>query len=121
MADSWAGGQTANAFGWLVSQLCSQGWEPFAEGGERLEEEFYLFRKRLESSEAPLLNKPVLVGTWRDARWAIRFYEKHGFELASTEHKNKPLRDLWSISRRQIETSVVLVHESSRRELRLQA
>ncbi len=64
---------------------------------------------------------PVLVGTWRDARWAIRFYEKHGFELASTEHKTRLLKEFWSISPRQIETSVVLVHNSSRRELCRQA
>ena len=23
---------------------------------------------------------PLLIGTWADALWAIRFYEKHGFE-----------------------------------------
>src|SRR5712672_3216950 len=23
--------------------------------------------------------KPVLIGTWKAAHWAIRFYEKHGF------------------------------------------
>jgi GNAT superfamily N-acetyltransferase len=55
--------------------------------------------------------KPVLVGTWRDAEWAIRFYEKHGFRLASMEQKDRLLREHWSISQRQIETSVVLVNE----------
>jgi GNAT superfamily N-acetyltransferase len=53
--------------------------------------------------------KPVLVGTWRDAQWAVRFYEKHGFELASPEEKDRLLREYWSIPDRQVETSVVLV------------
>jgi hypothetical protein len=42
------GGRHAYAFGWIVRQLCLQGWEPFASGGERNEEEFYVFRKSLE-------------------------------------------------------------------------
>jgi len=50
----------------------------------------------------------VLVGTWADATWAIRFYEKHGFELVSPEEKDRLLRAYWSIPDRQIETSVVL-------------
>ncbi len=55
-----------------------------------------------------LTDKPTLVGTWADAIWAIRFYEKHGFRLVSWEEKEKLLRKYWSISERQIETSVVL-------------
>ncbi len=50
----------------------------------------------------------VLVGTWQAATWAIRFYEKHGFRLVSTEEKNKLLRRYWNIPERQVETSVVL-------------
>ena len=50
----------------------------------------------------------VLVGTWADATWAIRFYEKHGFELVSPEEKDRLLRAYWNIPDRQIETSVVL-------------
>ena len=52
---------------------------------------------------------PVLVGTWADAVWAIRFYEKHGFRLVSPEEKDILLRNYWSVPERQIETSVVLV------------
>lgn len=48
----------------------------------------------------------VLVGTWRDAGWAIRFYRKHGFELLSD--KDRLLRKYWDIPERQVETSVVL-------------
>jgi N-acetylglutamate synthase-like GNAT family acetyltransferase len=54
---------------------------------------------------------PILMGTWADAVWAIRFYEKHGFRLVSTEEKNRLLREYWSIPERQIETSVVLADE----------
>jgi GNAT superfamily N-acetyltransferase len=50
----------------------------------------------------------VLVGTWADATWAIRFYEKHGFKLVSSSEKDRLLRAYWSIPERQIETSVVL-------------
>jgi len=50
----------------------------------------------------------VLVGTWADATWAIRFYEKHGFKMVSSREKDKLLRKYWNIPERQIETSVVL-------------
>ena len=50
----------------------------------------------------------VYVGTWEAAPWAIQFYRKHGFELVSTEEKNKLLQTYWNIPERQIETSVVL-------------
>jgi N-acetylglutamate synthase-like GNAT family acetyltransferase len=53
--------------------------------------------------------KPVLIGTWKAADWAIRFYEKHGFRLAEEEEKNRLLKKYWAIPDRQIETSVVLV------------
>jgi GNAT superfamily N-acetyltransferase len=50
----------------------------------------------------------VLIGTWADATWAIRFYEKHGFKLVSSREKDRLLRTYWKIPERQIETSVVL-------------
>jgi GNAT superfamily N-acetyltransferase len=50
----------------------------------------------------------VLVGTWEAAYWAIRFYEKHCFQLVSREEKDRLLRKYWDIPERQIETSVVL-------------
>jgi GNAT superfamily N-acetyltransferase len=53
-------------------------------------------------------DRPMLVGTWAAADWAIRFYERHGFELVSPERKTVLLRTYWSIPDRQIETSVVL-------------
>jgi GNAT superfamily N-acetyltransferase len=51
---------------------------------------------------------PVLVGTWGDALWAIRFYEKHGFRITHPTEKNELLRRYWNVPERQIETSVVL-------------
>jgi N-acetylglutamate synthase-like GNAT family acetyltransferase len=53
--------------------------------------------------------KPVLIGTWADAHWALRFYEKHGFRLVSNDEKNTLLKRYWKIPERQVETSVVLV------------
>ena len=64
-----------------------------------------------------LTDKPVLIGTWRDATWAIRFYQKFGFRLVSPEQKDRLLRKYWSISPRQIETSVVLADAGYREEL----
>ena len=52
--------------------------------------------------------RPILIGTWADAVWAIRFYEKHDFRLISTEEKNRLIKKYWSIPQRQAETSVVL-------------
>ena len=53
--------------------------------------------------------RPVLVGTWASAGWAIGFYGRHGFEQVSPEQKDRLLREHWNIPERQIETSVVLV------------
>lgn len=52
--------------------------------------------------------RPVLIGTWADAGWAIAFYEKHGFEVVSPAEKTRLLRRYWNIPERQVETSVVL-------------
>ncbi len=53
-------------------------------------------------------SRPVLIGAWAAAHWAIRFYEKNGFRLVTSEEKNRLLRKYWSIPERQTETSVVL-------------
>ncbi len=55
-------------------------------------------------------DKPILVGTWKDASWAISFYRKNGFHLVSDDEKDRLLRKYWSIPERQIETSVVLAN-----------
>ena len=54
------------------------------------------------------VSSPLLVGTWAAAWWAVRFYEKHGFRLVTPEEKDRLLRVYWTISDRQVETSVVL-------------
>jgi hypothetical protein len=51
--------------------------------------------------------KDVLVGTWAAAWWAVQFYQKNGFRLVPLESRSK-LRQYWSITDRQAETSVVL-------------
>jgi GNAT superfamily N-acetyltransferase len=51
---------------------------------------------------------PVLIGTWSDAVWAIRFYEKHDFQLVRPEQKDRLIRKYWSIPERQADVSVVL-------------
>jgi GNAT superfamily N-acetyltransferase len=50
--------------------------------------------------------KRLLVGTWADAKWAIQFYQRHGFELMA--EKDELLKKYWDVPERQIETSVVL-------------
>ena len=62
-----------------------------------------LLRHLLEST-----GRPVLIGTWKAAVWAIAFYERHGFELVPEAEVPALLSRYWSIPDRQIETSVVL-------------
>jgi GNAT superfamily N-acetyltransferase len=56
--------------------------------------------------------KPLLVGTWAAAWWAIRFYQQHGFKLVTPAEKDRFLRTYWHIPDRQIDTSVVLADEN---------
>ena len=55
---------------------------------------------------------PVLIGTWADAVWAVRFYKRHGFKVVSAQEKERLLHKYWSVPERQIETSVVLADQS---------
>src|SRR6266853_5352189 len=55
-----------------------------------------------------LTDKPILIGTWAAAAWAIEFYRRNGFTVVSTTQKDRLLRKYWSIPVRQVETSVVL-------------
>ena len=63
--------------------------------------------KLLRHIEA-LAGKPVLIGTWADASWAIDFYRRNGYAVVPHVDKERLLRTYWSIPERQIETSVVL-------------
>lgn len=55
--------------------------------------------------------RPMLIGTWRDATWAVRFYERRGFRLVRQEDKARLLRRYWTVPDRQIDESVVLADE----------
>src|SRR4030067_903402 len=57
-----------------------------------------------------LTGKPVLIGTWADASWAIEFYRRHGFTIVPNRHQDSLLRRYWAIPARQVETSVVLAN-----------
>jgi N-acetylglutamate synthase-like GNAT family acetyltransferase len=63
---------------------------------------------KLLSHLMALTKKPILIGTWDSADWAIRFYMKNGFNLVSPDEKKKLLNTYWNVPERQIETSVVL-------------
>ncbi len=52
--------------------------------------------------------RPILVGTWSAATWAVGFYQRHGFHLVPEAAKASLLRTYWTVPERQIETSVVL-------------
>ena len=53
-------------------------------------------------------NSRLLVGTWQNARWAIRFYEKFDFILHAKKQATQLLKKYWKISLKQIKNSVVL-------------
>ena len=57
-----------------------------------------------------LVDKPILIGTWAAASWAIGFYQRNGYTLLSIGDTDRLLRTYWSIPTRQIETSVVLAN-----------
>jgi N-acetylglutamate synthase-like GNAT family acetyltransferase len=55
-----------------------------------------------------LTDGPVLIGTWSDATWAIRFYEKHGFHRVGPAEKNRLAKAYWTVPDAQMAVSVVL-------------
>lgn len=65
-------------------------------------------RKLLEHLIGMAETPEILVGTWKDASWAVRFYGSNGFKLTSDVEKDRLLRKYWRIPDRQIATSVVL-------------
>jgi GNAT superfamily N-acetyltransferase len=71
--------------------------------------------RRLLADLVAKAERPLLVGTWAAATWAIRFYERNGFELVEPAEKDRLLATYWSIPERQVETSVVLAHRPLRR------
>jgi N-acetylglutamate synthase-like GNAT family acetyltransferase len=57
-----------------------------------------------------MTQKPILIGTWAAATWAIRFYEKNGYCLLSRGETEQLLKRYWNIPERQVVTSIVLAH-----------
>jgi GNAT superfamily N-acetyltransferase len=57
-----------------------------------------------------MTDKPILIGTWADATWAIRFYEKNGYRPLSRSETERLLKKYWKIPERQVATSVVLAN-----------
>ena len=53
-------------------------------------------------------NSRLLIGTWKSAKWAIRFYEKFGFVLHAKDESALLLKKYWNIPSKQIENSVVM-------------
>ena len=68
--------------------------------------------KKLLRHLQSMTEKPILIGTWVAASWAVSFYQKNGYKLVSEKEKNRLLRKYWSIPERQVETSVVLANQS---------
>ncbi len=63
---------------------------------------------RLLAHLVSLTERPILIGTWTSATWAIRFYQARGFTLVDPEEKLRLLQTYWTVSERQIAESVVL-------------
>ena len=64
----------------------------------------YLFKINRSSS--------LLVGTWKDATWAIKFYMKNGFVLHKRKQTNLLLERYWQVPLKQVENSLVLEKQS---------
>jgi GNAT superfamily N-acetyltransferase len=64
------------------------------------------------------IGKPILVGTWKHATWAISFYLKNGFRQVAEIEKDILLTKYWNIPERQVETSVVLADDKYEDEKR---
>lgn len=53
-------------------------------------------------------SRPILIGTWAAATWAIAFYRRHHYRLLAPKEAEALLRKYWTVSQRQSEISVVL-------------
>jgi GNAT superfamily N-acetyltransferase len=101
-----AGGLTGALVGSWCSRVAAQRWCT-----TRMSRQPYRGRaweQRLLRHVEGLTDKPILIGTWASASWAIEFYQRNGFTLVPNRDKDRLLRTYWSIPARQIETSVVL-------------
>lgn len=91
-------------------------WQRRGVGGRLLAHLMDLAERRRLDEQVPegprQAERPLLVGTWAAAWWAVAFYERHGFALVTPAEKDRLLRRYWTISERQVETSVVLRHRA---------
>jgi GNAT superfamily N-acetyltransferase len=55
-------------------------------------------------------DKPILIGTWLAATWAIGFYKKNGYVPLDRHETETLLKRFWKIPLRQVETSIVLAN-----------
>ena len=55
-----------------------------------------------------ITKRPVLIGTWSAATWAVRFYERHGFAPVADGDVAPLLRTYWNVPEQQVDASVVL-------------
>jgi GNAT superfamily N-acetyltransferase len=69
---------------------------------------------RLLHALETMTEKPLLIGTWADATWALAFYQKNGYRLLSAAESSRLLHKYWNIPERQVETSVVLASRNWR-------
>ncbi|HEY0152477.1 MAG TPA: GNAT family N-acetyltransferase [Longimicrobium sp.] len=69
--------------------------------------------KRLLKHLEGLTSKPVLIGTWEDATWAIDFYRGNGYSLIPDPERERLLRAYWAIPEAQVHCSVVLARAPS--------
>src|SRR3546814_18707735 len=68
---------------------------------------------RLLQHLCPAVQKPILIGTWQAADWAIRFYERNCFKRVALDDAEELLRTFWEVAERKLETSVDLKSEES--------
>lgn len=54
-------------------------------------------------------DKPILIGTWKAASWAIAFYCKHAFTPVDDDAIRPLLQHYWTVPEAQIANSCVLV------------
>ena len=53
-------------------------------------------------------DRATLIGTWKAATWAVRFYEGRGFRLIDGPLKDELLQRYWTVPASQMDASVVL-------------
>jgi GNAT superfamily N-acetyltransferase len=72
------------------------------------------FGRALLAALCTLTERPVLIGTWKAATWAIRFYEKNGFAVVDGGKRKQLLDTYWAVPERQKEVAVVLADAKAR-------